>query len=217
MRGDYSNGKIYFVEPICEHEDNEFYYGSTIQKLCKRMDKHRSSYKSWKDGNYHKIMCFELFEKYGLENCKIYLVELYPCKSKEELEAREGYYIRNYDCVNKVIPNRTKKEYYCDNKDKILEYFKEYYNDNKDKVLKHNRQYYNDNKDKVKDIMKEYRINNKDTIVKINKEYYNKNKDKINTKHKVKYECLCGGRYTHINKLQHLKTKKHIKYEEEQK
>jgi hypothetical protein len=28
-----------------------------------------------KNGNYHKIMCFDLFEKYGIENCKIYLVE----------------------------------------------------------------------------------------------------------------------------------------------
>ena len=100
MRGDYSNGRIYFIEPICEHEDNEFYYGSTIQILCKRMDKHRRDFKNWKDGNHGKYMCFELFEKYGLENCKIYLAEKYPCKDREELEAREGYYIRNYDCNN---------------------------------------------------------------------------------------------------------------------
>ena len=62
MKGDYSNGRIYFVEPICDHEDNEVYYGSTVQILCKRMDKHRSDYKSWKNGKRRKIMCFELFE-----------------------------------------------------------------------------------------------------------------------------------------------------------
>ena len=81
-------------------------------------------------------MCFELFEKYGVENCKIYLVELYPCKSREELEAREGYYIRNYNCVNKIIPGRTKKEYKNDNKGIIARNKKEYYNDNKDIIAR---------------------------------------------------------------------------------
>ena len=183
MRGDYSNGRIYFVEPICEHEDNEFYYGSTVQILCKRMDKHRRDFKRWKNGKYGKIMCFDLFEKYGIENCKIYLVELYPCESKEELESREGYYIRNYECINKNIPCRTSKEYYNDNKHKIKEYY----------------------------------INNKDNIKTRIKEYYINNKDNIKTKHNVQYECPCGGKYTYSNKSQHSKTKKHIKYEEEQK
>ena len=95
MRGDYSNGRIYFIEPICDHEDNEFYYGSTLQKLCKRMDKHRSSYKSWMDGKSKKVMCYNLFEKYGIENCKIELVENYPCSSKEELCKRRIYTERN--------------------------------------------------------------------------------------------------------------------------
>ena len=129
MRGDYSNGRIYFIEPICEHEDNEVYYGSTLQKLCKRMDFHRGSYKTWKNGDSGKCMCYNLFEKYGLENCKIYLVELYPCKSREELESREGYYIRNYDCVNKLIPGRTKKEWRID-----TEYDKIYYQSNKENL-----------------------------------------------------------------------------------
>ena len=183
MRGDYSNGRIYFVEPICEHEDNEFYYGSTIQKLCKRMDKHRHDFKSWKDNNRRKIMCFELFEKYGIENCKIYLVELYPCESREELEAREGYYIRNYECINKCIPQRTNKEWRIDNKDKIIETAKKYYYNNKDMIAE---------KGKL------YRQNNK-------------------TKRCIKIECSCGGRYTHFNKSIHSKTKKHMKYIEEQK
>ena len=119
MRGDYNNGRIYFIEPICDHEENEVFYGSTLQTLSKRMGKHRSDYKRWKNGKSTKLMCYELFEKYGLEICKIYLVELYPCKSREQLEAREGNYIRNYDCANKCIPGRTLKEWY--NRDKQQE------------------------------------------------------------------------------------------------
>jgi hypothetical protein len=32
--------------------------------------------------------------KYGIENCKIELVEAYPCENKEELRKREGYWIK---------------------------------------------------------------------------------------------------------------------------
>ena len=31
MKGDYANGRIYKIEPICEHDENEVYYGSTCQ------------------------------------------------------------------------------------------------------------------------------------------------------------------------------------------
>jgi len=246
MRGDYSNGRIYFIEPICEHEDNEFYFGSTLQKLCKRMDFHRGSYKRWKNGKSTKVMCYELFEKYGLENCKIYLVELYPCKSKEELESKEGYYIRNYNCINKVIPDRTRKEWCINNKDKLREYHKKYKIANKERIDKICKEYYNDNKVKIVEYKKVYYQSHKDSIVEKNKEYYNDNKEKIIKQHKEyskeyrklnrdklkeknkeyyelniekikeKHECECGGKYTCKNKSKHLKTKKHILYKENQ-
>ena len=130
MKGDYANGRIYKIEPICEHDENEVYYGSTCQILCKRMDGHRNNYRSWKNGKTDKINSFDLYEKYGVENCKIYLVELYPCETKEELFAREGYYIKNNKCVNKNVAGRTRKEHQEDNKEILLEqrkpYLKEY-------------------------------------------------------------------------------------------
>ena len=43
---------------------------------------------------------------FGLENCKIALVELFPCASKMELERKEGEYIKNNDCVNKTVVGR---------------------------------------------------------------------------------------------------------------
>jgi hypothetical protein len=36
--------------------------------------------------------------------------------------ANERYYIENMECVNKVKPTRTFKEYYEENRDKLLEY-----------------------------------------------------------------------------------------------
>ena len=37
-------------------------------------------------------MTSKLFEKYGVENCKIILIEKYPCNDKDDLVAREEYW-----------------------------------------------------------------------------------------------------------------------------
>ena len=36
-----------------------------------------------------------LLKKYGIENCKIHLIELVDAKSKDDLESRESFYIGN--------------------------------------------------------------------------------------------------------------------------
>ena len=42
-------------------------------------------------------------------------------------------------------------------------------------------------------------------------ENYKENKEKINKK----FNCTCGGKYTYVNKTKHFKTKKHLKYLED--
>lgn len=116
---DYSKSKIY---KITDKGYNECYYGSTIQPLSKRIGKHRSDYKRYKEGKQNNsLTSFILFDKYGLENCKIELVEEVECKTKEELHQREGFYIKNNECVNKVIAGRTWKEYYKDNRHCLIQ------------------------------------------------------------------------------------------------
>ena len=47
----YGNGKIYKIEPICDHDEGEVYIGSTTKDyLSQRMDTHRADYKSWLKG-----------------------------------------------------------------------------------------------------------------------------------------------------------------------
>jgi hypothetical protein len=84
----YQRGKIY---KIVDNAYNMCYYGSTINMLCQRMSLHREQYKK----NILKCLTKKIFDEYGLENCKIELVENYPCNSRNELEAREGHYIKN--------------------------------------------------------------------------------------------------------------------------
>ena len=96
----YENGKIV---KVVDSGYNKCYYTSTIQPLGVRMCGIRSKYKKFKAGEGPKFAVFDIFDKYGIDNCNIELVEYYPCTSKDELEAREGYYIQHNICVNKEL------------------------------------------------------------------------------------------------------------------
>ena len=111
----YQNGKIYKIEDV---NGEMCYIGSTTKdKLCQRMAEHRNSYTCFKNGKMRHTTVYNIFEKYGVENCRILLIELVACNTKDELASREGHYIRSIECVNKVIPDRTVKEYHITNKD----------------------------------------------------------------------------------------------------
>ena len=139
----YGNGKIYKIEPIVEHAEGDIYIGSTTKKyLSQRMDTHRSNYKGWKDGKRNKTMSYELFDKYGIENCDIILLESVNANCKDELHTREAYYIKTLKCVNKNIPKRTQ--------DEIKQYKIQYIENNKDKIKEYNQ----NNKDKIKEYQK---------------------------------------------------------------
>jgi len=132
---DYSLTKIYKIE---SHLGDKIYIGSTAkQYLSQRFQQHKSSYKFWKEKKVNKITSYDLFDEYGPENCQIVLIEEYPCTSKDAKNAREGYFIRSLDCVNKVIVGRTEKEYYIDNKERIIDRSKKYFTDNKEKVMEY--------------------------------------------------------------------------------
>ena len=101
----YNKSKIYCIK---SHQTNLVYYGSTTQLLCTRMAKHKDQCKRYLAGTKNYITSYEII-KY--EDAYIQLLENYPCDSREELNARERYYIENNDCSNKYIPGRSKKEY----------------------------------------------------------------------------------------------------------
>lgn len=178
----YSNGKIYMMEPIVEHDEGDIYIGSTTKKyLSQRLDSHRSQYKRYKQGKTNLTTSFYLFEKYGLENVQICLIEKAPVETKDELFSRESYHIKNLKCLNKFIPNRTQQEYYQDNKSVIKARTKEYAEKNKERC-------------------KEY-----------SKEYRNKNKEAIKAKKQTKVECECGVEVCSDKLPRHKRSDKHKK------
>ena len=203
----YHNSKIYQITDIAY---TKCYIGSTTESLSLRMARHRHHYKQFLKNNKNFISSYELFKEYGVENCKIELIEYYKCDTSAELRKREGEHIKNNDCINKRVEGRTGKEYKQDNKDKIREYREQ----NKDKLKEYGIEYRENNKDKInewhkenrekhkekifeqqkkyrekhKDKIKEYREQNKDKINERMKEYREKNKDKINEQRRERYK-----------------------------
>ena len=184
---DYSQGKIYKIEPTCEYEEGDIYIGQTTQHLlCQRMGKHRGQYNEWKNGKRReKTTSFNLFDKYGIDMCKIILIENVNASNYDELASREAYYIRTLKCVNKVIPLRTGVEYYKDNEEKIKEYReknkekqKEYYEDNKTELRESHKEYYQNHIDEAREYSQQYYKKNKEILQSQYQEYYTKNKDK---------------------------------------
>ncbi len=146
---DYQKAKIY---KIVDANEEMVYVGSTIKTLSQRMSNHRAAYKNKRFVSSHTI-----FDKYGMENCKILLLENYPCNSRDELNKREGEYINQLVCVNKLVAGRNKKEWYEDNKEHIREYKKAYVDANKE----HIQEYRDANKEHKKEYNKMYREKNK--------------------------------------------------------
>jgi adenylate kinase family enzyme len=132
----YNNGKIYKIEPIVDHEEDEIYIGSTTkQYLSQRMDSHRNDYRFVQSGKRtSKCSACILFDKYKIENCQIVLLETVQANSKDELLARERFYIQQMKCINKIVPGRTDKEYRKDNEENIKAKHKEYREKNKKKI-----------------------------------------------------------------------------------
>ena len=104
--------KIYKIVPCDENADeNDVYYGSTTKKyLCSRMCSHRQDYKLWKQDKWHYMTSFSLFDKYGLHNCKIVLVEEFENITENELKNKEADYIEKNKCVNKKNPRHWTEE-----------------------------------------------------------------------------------------------------------
>ena len=131
----YNNGKIYKIEPISGGEDGDVYIGSTTKiYLSQRMSNHRSKYKRWGNGIGNLMTSFNLFEKYGVANCQISLLELVNVNTKDELLEREGFHIKSINCINKVIVGRTPREYLEDNRERIIVYRNKWYEENKEKI-----------------------------------------------------------------------------------
>ena len=180
---DYSLSKIYRL-----WIGDLVYIGSTSRpRLSMRLGQHKTNYKQWVKTGKQYMTSFELF-KVGMP--KIELIETYPCKSKDELHAREGHHQRNTLCVNLQIAGQTAAEYYLANKDKRNEYQRGYYEANQEKRNEYQRGYNEANQDSVSEYQRGYYEANQEKRNEYQKGYYQANKAIILEKLRLRRESM---------------------------
>ena len=128
----YQNGYIYKIWSL---QTEEIYIGSSTTDKRLRLNQHKRQYKRFlqeKTKNYYTS-----FEIVKYPDCKIEIIEKFPCNSKDELEKREGEHQRATKCCNRNIAGRTHEERREANK----EYHKKYREKNKDKEKNRHKKY----------------------------------------------------------------------------
>mgnify|MGYP001163375545 CR=1 FL=1 len=74
-------GFIYKIQN--QNGEGLFYIGSTRQeRLCCRMNNHRSKYRAYKKGKSRFISVFKIFDEIGLDNCVITSLETFYFNNK---------------------------------------------------------------------------------------------------------------------------------------
>tara|TARA_R110000822_G_scaffold263136_1_gene387461 strand:- start:18 stop:584 length:567 start_codon:yes stop_codon:yes gene_type:complete len=161
----YNQGKIY---KLCCKDVNvkEIYIGSTCNELKVRKYKHKSICINENSKAYNLNIYQFIRQSGGFDNWDIVLVEEYKdCNNKNDLHARERYYIELLEStLNSRIPIRSQQEY--------KEYHKEYKKTDKHKEYK--KQY--EKTDKRKEYKKQY--NKTDKMKEYQKEYHKTTKIK---------------------------------------
>ena len=191
----YSNGKIY---KIVDFTNDNFYVGSTTQeRLCSRLGEHVSDLKSYMRGK-RPYYCASM-EITINENYKIFLLDIYPCNSKDELTMKEQEWMDKLRCDKMVNKQNAyvskenllikKKKYREDHKEELSIKKKEYRKDNLELVLEQERASYQRHKEQRLEQQRQFRKDNPELSKERYKSNYLKNKEKILAKKKQKIEC----------------------------
>ena len=214
----YQNTIIYKI--VCNDLNiKELYVGHTTD-FRRRKNGHKSRCSS------SDIKIYETIRKNGgWDDWSMIEIEKYPCNDSNEANARERHWFETLEAkLNTVNPQRSKKEYYEQNKVNIGEKHKEYVKNNKEKIQKIMKQYWEENKEKLSKDKKKYWLENKEKLKESRKIYceenkekirelrhigYERNKDKINEIAKLKMTCICGSVIRSSDKARHYKTIKH--------
>ena len=168
---------------------------------------------NYQQGKIYKIECNVTDKVYIGSTCKNTLAERlaqhvrnYKCYLNGKSNYVSSFEIlqnRNYDIVLIEI-------YPCNSKDE-LHARERYHTNNIECINQYKNQGMYNELGKL-EYQKQYHEKNKDIKNERSKAYRETNKEAINTKKKEKHDCICGGKYTHVHKQQHIKSAKHQKY-----
>ena len=128
---------------------DEEYIGSTERTAEKRYIEHVSSYTT----KHGLCASFMLFEKYGIKNCRVEVIEVGEYDTRNDYRKREGELILSSPkCVNLHIPGRDREDWYEEARSELLGKMKQNYQDNLEErrayAREHSKIYYKKNAEK---------------------------------------------------------------------
>ena len=177
---DFSKTIIYKIVHKTNPDDYDVYVGHSTNIQSRKWD-HKKTCNNQNSKTYHLKVYQYIRENGGWDNFEIIEIEKYPCNDANEARQKEQEWCYKLNSnLNCNIPNRNKKQYYQDNRDKITEYDKN--RPNKKERNEKNKQYRNNNREKINEKAKIYREGNREKINEKAKIYREDNREKINEK-----------------------------------
>jgi hypothetical protein len=135
----------------------------------------------------------------------------FPCENRTQLIQEEERQIEEHSANLNVIRAYTaprEKIYKQNNKELVAPRVKIYKQYNKELAAERGKIYRQNNKEKLQKSRKIYHDSHKEQI----KKYHLEHIEHKRALEMVKFDCVCGGKYTHINVNTHLRTQKHINF-----
>ena len=129
----FKRSKIYKIELIYSNDDEPIFIGLTTKEyLSQLMAAHRSGYKRHNKTVLGFMSSHVMFDKYGIDNCKISLLENVDANNSDELKLHETKYIKLLNCVNsnynQIIKNpQNIKNMEKNDKDKFMKLIQLFY------------------------------------------------------------------------------------------
>ena len=190
------NSKIGTVYKLQCQITGKIYIGRTTAPIDLAIRSNLSNFKRYNHGTYkNKDSCFEVLAN---KDYNVTVVEIIYKLSNDtdfslKLRKLQRFHVDQYDdVVNKRKPSRTKREYYVEKIDNILEYKKTYYENNREVMSQQNKENYWDKRE---------------SLLKQKKVRYQLIKSSL--LQKVTCE-VCGGECAMVSLYMHKKTKRHL-------
>tara|TARA_R110001606_G_scaffold312089_1_gene458840 strand:- start:57 stop:641 length:585 start_codon:yes stop_codon:yes gene_type:complete len=184
----YDKNKIYpeyKIYKLCSDNCDDYYVGST-RDFTTRKSSHKSCCNKPTNKEYNTKKYQTIREFGGWDEWRMVVLEILNNVTKLQAEIREEQLrVQIKAMLNSQRATRGNLS--------VQDYKKKYREENSDHLKEHEKRYREEHREQKKEYDKEYRENNK-------------------KKKQEKFDCECGGKYTHNHKSKHFKTKIHKNY-----
>ena len=159
--------------------DDMVYIGST-KDIDDRIRRHKNSCNNPNGRDYNLKIYKYIRDNGGWDEWTYEIIDEIEVALRDDAKKYEGQYILKYDAINKlndVVAGRSKKEYYEQNKEHLLQKHKEWLEQNKEQLSQKHKEWLEQNKEQLSQYRKERYESNKEQILQKQKEWYERDKE----------------------------------------